>query len=259
LAVGFVRPHVPLVAPREYFSGYDHEKIVLPPKIAGDRDDIPNNPANRRTSAALQMDTRQQQKLIAGYYASVSYMDAMTGQVLKALKETGQRGRTIVIFTSDHGYHLGEHDMWSKVSIHEESARVPLIISVPGKRPAVCGSLVELLDLYPTVSSLCGLNIPEHLQGRDISAMLDDSRVRVRNAILCSSKGRLFREGRWALLDYGKTGELYDMQKDQQQYTNLYNDPDHAEILAGLRRRLKQKLAEISKPDLKAAGDNQGD
>jgi len=250
LAVGFVRPHVPLVAPRKYFSPYDYEEMVLPLKLPGDRDDIPNNPGNRRTSESLQMDIRQQKKLIGGYYASVSYMDTMTGRVIRALEESGQRDNTIVIFTSDHGYHLGEHDMWSKVSIHEESARVPLIISVPEKRPGVCNSLVELLDLYPTVSGLCGLKIPGNIQGRDISLMLDDPKVKVRDAVLCSGKGRLYREERWALLDYEKTGELYAMENDPKQYKNLYSDTEYAETVAGLKEKLKAKLVEVSKNDL---------
>lgn len=250
LAVGFVRPHVPLVAPRRYFETYDYDEMILPPKIQGDRDDIPNNPGNRRTSESLQMDIGQQKKLLRGYYASVSYMDAMAGRVLDALEESGQRDNTIVIFTSDHGYHLGEHDMWSKVSIHEESARVPLIISVPGKPPATCNSLVELLDLYPTVTELCGLKIPENIQGQDISRMLDDPKVKVRDAVLCSGKGRLYREDRWALLDYGKNGELYDMEKDPQQYTNLFENPEYAEIVAGLRQKLRAKLSEVQNNDL---------
>ena len=254
LAVGFVRPHVPLVAPRKYFAPYAIDEMVLPPKIPGDWDDIPKTPGNRRTSQHLQMDIRQQKKLIRAYYASVSYMDAMIGKVMEALKESGQRENTIVIFTSDHGYHLGEHDLWSKVSIHEESARVPLIISMPSKPPAVCDSLVELIDLYPTVSKLCGLKIPANIQGKDISRMLDDPQVKVRDAILCSGQGRLYREDRWALLDYGKTGELYQMDKDPKQYTNLIGDPDYADTVAELKRKLKEKLAEVSKNDLKIDG-----
>ena len=250
LAVGFVRPHVPFVAPRKYYESYDAEKIELPPKIPGDHDDIPENPGNRRTSKQLQMNISQQKKLIRGYYASVSYMDAMTGQVIKALEESGQRDTTIVIFTSDHGYHLGEHDMWSKVSIHEESARVPLIISVPGKSPAVCHSLVELLDLYPTVSKLCGLKIPGNIQGKDISVTLDHPRSSVRDAVLCSGKGRLYREQRWALLDYGRNGELYDMNNDPKQYRNLFSDPEYATVVADLKQKLKNRLAEVQKSDL---------
>ncbi|HJO53646.1 MAG TPA: sulfatase, partial [Verrucomicrobiota bacterium] len=171
LAVGFVRPHVPLVAPKKYFAPYPIGKIVLPPKIPGDQDDIPQNSANKRTTANYQMDLNQQKGTLRAYYASVSFVDALVGKILTALEATGQRDDTIVIFTSDHGYHLGEHDMWQKVSIHEESAKVPLIISVPGKKPAVCHSLSELIDLYPTVSNLCGLKIPGNIQGKDISGM----------------------------------------------------------------------------------------
>ena len=224
--------------------------MVLPPKIPGDWDDIPKTPGNRRTSKSLQMDIHQQKKLIRAYYASVSYMDAMTGKVMKALEESGQRDNTIVIFTSDHGYHLGEHDLWSKVSIHEESARVPLIICFPRKKPAACHSFAELLDLYPTVSSLCGLKIPANIQGKDISRMLDDPTTKVRDAILCSGKGRLYREARWALLDYGKQGELYDMQKDPKQYTNLFHKSEYAETVTELRQKLKAKLVEVSQNDL---------
>jgi membrane-anchored protein YejM (alkaline phosphatase superfamily) len=91
----------------------------------------------------------QRESLMSGYYASVAYMDAQVGKMLDALEEAGIADESIVIFTSDHGYHLGEHDFWAKVSLHEESAAVPLIVSVPMKDPAVCDSLVELLDLYP--------------------------------------------------------------------------------------------------------------
>ena len=101
-------------------------------------------------------------------------MDAQVGKVLTALDEAGLRDKTIVIFTSDHGYHLVEHDFWAKVSLRDESSQVPLIICAPGKKPAVCHSFVELLDLYPTLSSLCGLQEQERLQGKDVSMMLDD-------------------------------------------------------------------------------------
>ena len=247
LGIGFVRPHVPLVAPRKYFASYAFDDMSLPPKIPGDWDDIPVNSVNRRTSEHLQMDINQQKKLIRAYYASVSFMDAMTGKVMEALEQSGQRDNTIVIFTSDHGYHLGEHDLWSKVSVHEESARVPLIISVPGKQPVVCDSLVELLDLYPTVSKLCGMKIPENLQGHDISPILDDPKVKVRDAVLC---GALYREQRWALMNYGKSGELYDMEKDPKQYTNLFSKPEYADLVEELKKRMKAKRDEISRNDL---------
>ena len=196
------------------------------------------------------MDCNQQKGTLRAYHASVSFVDAFVGKILTALEATGLRDNTIVIFTSDHGYHLGEHDMWQKVSIHEESAKVPLIISVPGKKPAVCRSLSELIDLYPTVSQLCGLKIPGNIQGKDISGMLDDPTVKVRDAALSSGKGRLLRTEKWALLDYGKNGELYDMEKDPKQYDNLIGDSNYAETLAKLREKLKAKLSEIGENDL---------
>ena len=250
LAVGFVRPHVPLVAPKKYFDAYPLAEIVLPPKIPGDQNDIPQNPANRRTTDNYKMDLNQQKGTLRAYYASVSFVDALVGKILGALERTGQRDNTIVIFTSDHGYHLGEHDLWQKVSIHEESARVPLIICVPGKKTAVCDSLSELIDLYPTVSQLCGLKIPGNVQGKDISVMFDDPTVKVRDAALSCGKGRLLRTEKWALLDYGKKGELYDMEKDPKQYENLFEKPEYAETLVMLKEKLKAKLNEIEKHDL---------
>ena len=154
LGVGFVRPHVPFVAPRHYYPAFKpFSKMVLPKKLDGDWDDIPKPGINYKTSKNMQMNVPKQRKAVGGYYASVAYMDAQVGKVMTALKNAGIADRTIVIFTSDHGYHLGEHDFWAKVSLHEESVRVPLIISVPGKKPAICNSFTELLDLYPTPRS----------------------------------------------------------------------------------------------------------
>jgi iduronate 2-sulfatase len=141
LAVGFVRPHVPFVAPKKYFEPFKpYDKLPLPPKIPGDWDDIPKAGINYKTSVNMKMDIRRQKKALGGYYACVAYVDAQVGKVLDALEQSGQAGNTIVIFTSDHGYHLGEHDFWAKVSLRDESAMVPLIIKVPGKQPAVCHS-----------------------------------------------------------------------------------------------------------------------
>ena len=125
---------MPFVAPRKYFEPFlPYDKLTLPPKVAGDWDDIPKAGINYKTSVNMKMDVRRQKKAVGGYYAAVAYMDAQVGKVLDALERSGQAENTIVIFTSDHGYHLGEHDFWAKVSLHDESAMVPLIIRVPGK------------------------------------------------------------------------------------------------------------------------------
>ena len=258
LGVGFVRPHVPFVAPRPYFDAFKpYEGLSLPERLENDWDDVPKAGINYKTSVNMKMDLRRQRKALGGYYASVAYMDAQVGKVLAALQESGLDDKTIVIFTSDHGYHLGEHDFWAKVSLREESATVPLIISVPGKQPAVCDSFVELLDLYPTLSSMCGLPVPMNIQGEDISPMLDDPSHTVRDAafsVAPSRKGFLIREDRWAYIQYGEEAqrgqELFDMNNDPQQFHNLAASADHADQLNRLRQRVTQKLTSIRDNDL---------
>ena len=258
LGVGFVRPHVPFVAPRAYFEPFTpYDQLPLPPRVNDDWMDIPTPGINYKTSANMKMDHRRQKRALGGYYASVAYMDAQVGKVLDALRQSGVEDKTIVIFTSDHGYHLGEHDFWAKVSLHEESAAVPLIICVPGKQPAVCHSLVELLDLYPTTVSLCGLDPVPHLQGRDISPMLDAAGAQVRDAafsVAPSRKGFLIREDRWAYIQYGEDGsggrELFDMQADPQQFTNLVTSAEHAARVASMQAKVARKLIEVRDNDL---------
>ncbi|GAB5404642.1 MAG: sulfatase [Aureliella sp.] len=258
LGVGFVRPHVPFVAPRAYFPAFKpYDQLVLPPKIDGDWDDIPKPGINYKTSKNMQMNLRQQKKSLGGYLASVKFMDAQVGKVLQQLRESGLDDKTIVIFTSDHGYHLGEHDFWAKVSLRDESAEVPLIIRVPGKKPAVCDSFVELLDLYPTVASLCGLDAQPRLQGLDISAMLDDPSVEVRDAAFSVApmrRGFLWREKKWSFVQYGEQAqngtELFDVEADPGQYRNLAADREYEDVVTRMRQNIQRKLVEIRDNDL---------
>jgi iduronate 2-sulfatase len=229
--------------------------MTLSEKVPGDWDDIPKAGINYKTSVNMQMNEPRQKKAVAGYYASVAYMDAQVGKVLAALKTAGLEEKTIVIFTSDHGYHLGEHDFWAKVSLHEESALVPLIISMPGKQPAVCHSLTELLDLYPTVASLCGLEVPARLQGKDLSQMLDDPSHEVRDAALSvNGKGFLLREDKWAYIQYAENAsqgiELFDMVRDPNQYTNLAELPEYKPVVDGFKIKLAEKLTAVRTNDL---------
>ncbi|MCA9146967.1 MAG: iduronate-2-sulfatase, partial [Planctomycetales bacterium] len=150
-----------------------------------------------------------------------------------------------------------EHDFWAKVSLREESASVPLIISVPGKQPAVCHSLVELLDLYPTIAGVCGLEIPSRLQGKNIATMLDDPTVSVRDAafsVAPSRQGFLLREDKWVYIQYKEDAsagiELFDMEMDPRQFTNLAELPEHAPIVARFKAKLAEKLRELRDNDL---------
>lgn len=258
LGVGFVRPHVPFVAPRSYFPPFlPYSNNQLPEKVAGDRDDTPRAGINYKTSENMKMDIRRQKKAVGGYLASVAFMDAQVGKVMGALDRAGLREKTIVIFTSDHGYHLGEHDFWAKVSLREESAAVPLIICVPNQPPGVCNSLVELLDLYPTIADLCGLEVPQRLQGKNIKSMLSNPEATVRESAFSVApmrKGFLLRENDWAYIQYGEDAangiELYDMNLDPKQYNNVAKNPAHAQLINQFKAKMKAKMAQVRTNDL---------
>lgn len=262
LAVGFVRPHVPFVAPRPYHEPFlPYEELELPPKheldLASDWRDTPRAGVNYKTSANMQMDLARQRKALGGYLAAVRFLDAQVGKVLTALRDLGLEEDTLVVFTSDHGFHLGEHDFWAKVSLRDESSRVPLLIAGPGIGPGVCDSLVELLDLYPTTASLCGLEVPARLQGLDLSPLLADPARALRQDVFCVApmrEGFLLRTERWAYLQYGEDAsrgrELYDLASDPGQFVNLALDPDHADRVAELRSALAARLAAARDCDL---------
>lgn len=263
LAVGLVRPHVPFVAPKRYFDRYPHEQTVLPPKVLGDWDDIPERGINYVTTLNAKMTEEQQKKAIAAYYASVTFMDAQVGKILQTLKEEGLEENTIVIFTSDHGFHLGEHDFWMKVSLKEESSRVPLIVKVPGKAPQVCHSFVELIDLYPTLTELAGLQAVDQIQGKSFAPALDDPDYQAREFAFSVNTWRgthtfLIRNKKWAFIQYGEAGEegmeLFDMEQDPKQYTNLAQLPAYQKTVEHMQNILREKLQEIRDNDLPEKG-----
>ncbi len=258
IAVGFVRPHVPFVAPKKYFKSYPYEDIQTPRWLADDWTDIPDRGINYVTSENAQMNHEQEQKAIAAYYASVAFMDAQVGKLLQTLKEEGLEDHTIVVFISDHGYHLDEHRFWMKVSLHEESVKVPMIIKVPGKKPGVVHGFAELVDLYPTLADLTGLDVSPHLQGKSLLKTLDNPSAVVRDtAFVVSQGGRSFllRTRKWAYIQYdedaGSGIELYDMDADPNQYRNLALNPEYKSTILAFKKALKHKLKQVRTNDLK--------
>lgn len=257
LAVGLVRPHVPFVAPASYFTPFPWEGIVPPPVVEGDWSDIPERGINYVTTKNGEMSYIQKQKAIAGYYASVSYMDAQVGKILQTLREEGLEDNTIVVFTSDHGFHLGEHDFWMKVSLHEESVQVPLIIKAPGLAPIRTDSFAELVDLYPTLAAMAGLSEQDHLQGKNLEPVFDNPQLEVRDYAFSVTQGGntfLIRTDRWAYIQYNEDGsagaELFDMHQDPKQYTNLAQNPHFQSVVDEMKTILNEKLAEVRHNDL---------
>jgi arylsulfatase A-like enzyme len=194
------------------------------------------------------MNRKQQKQALAGYYASVSFMDDQVGKLLAALERLKLRRNTVVIFAADHGYNLGEHNCWQKLSLFEESARVPLVISAPGFDASAgkrCRALVELVDLYPTIADLAGLvdRSPKNLQGASLRPLLQDpARAGKRQAAftITHQKGESIRTDRWRYNHWGDEGEeLYDHERDPQEFTNLAGNSEHADVLKHMRQLLR--------------------
>ncbi|QDV07573.1 Choline-sulfatase [Planctomycetes bacterium Poly30] len=266
LAVGFVRPHVPLVAPVADFQRYDPAQLTPADSVPGDLADIPSIGVFWNETARGPNSDADRREVLRAYYAAVSFMDAQVGRVLDRIDALGLADSTYIVFTSDHGYHLGEHTMWQKLSLHEESARVPLIVAGPGLSPGRSAALTEHVDLYPTLAELCGLGVPASCSGRSFVPVLSGSANSVRNsAFSMVGNGYLIRTEHWAYMRYSNGAEeLYDMGAaplgDVQQVTNQASNPAYAATLADLRARLEAKLHSFDDDpgEIYCAGDGQG-
>ena len=252
LAVGLIRPHYPMVAPHQYFAPYRWQDMAMPRQVENDLDDIPRLGLAGTISSKnpIGMYPDNQKRMWAAYYASVMFMDEQVGRILEELDRLSLRDSTAVVFTSDHGYHLGEHGFWQKSNLHEEVLRVPLIMSVPGYETGRTKSIVELVDMYPTLADLVGLDVPEDVQGKSLVPILKDHSVSVKHGALSFNKGVSLRTSRWHYMRYtDQTKELYDMKKDRGQFVNLAKNREFADILKELDDTLdaRLKVAQIKK------------
>ena len=264
IAAGFFRPHTPYVAPKKYFDLYPLDQLRLPYAPDGDRDDIPvaafahNNPVPN-----YGLDELTCRKALQAYYACVSFVDAQVGRMLDALDRLELTDNTIVVFWSDHGYHLGEHDgVWQKRTLFEQASRAPLIIRAPGAKGngTPCRRIVEFVDIYPTVADAAGLEIPKHVAGRSLNPLLQDPLREWRGGAVTqilrpSDKrlpkpvmGRSIRTERWRYTEWaeGVSGiELYDHQSDPMEFHNLAINPDARakKVIARLRPQLAARAS----------------
>lgn len=253
LAVGFYRPHTPYVSPRRYFDLHPRETRRVVRGVAEDQADLPAAALESALPEQEKMTDDQRRAAVQAYYASITFMDAQVGRVMAALDRLGLADSTTVVFTSDHGYHTGEHGLWQKRSLFEESARVPLLIVAPGTtRPAtVAATPVSHVDLYPTLTALAGVPAPSNLQGQDLTPILADPTQSGRGWALChvtrksgenSFSGYSLRTARWRYTEWdeGRQGrELYDHDADPRELINLAERSDAAAVVAELSPRLR--------------------
>ena len=249
IAVGFHKPHVPFIAPRKYFDLYDPARMELPPDFAPR---VTGKGPAFRPNFDLFIDRDAPPPLaregIAAYFAAISFMDAQVGRVLAALDKQGLRENTVVSLFGDHGWHLGEKGMWSKMTLFEVGTHAPLLISAPGMKTAgaSCATPVEFVDIYPTLSDLAGLPAPGGLDGKSLTPLLANPNAKwdklaytyqVRGAIHgITVRNRRFRYTEW---DEGRAGtELYDEDADAAEMKNLAADPKHAATVKELKAQL---------------------
>jgi len=264
LACGIYRPHEPWFVPKKYFEPFPLESIKLPPGYkADDLDDLPPEGARRgpnRYFAHIQKE-KQWKQGVQGYLASIHFADAMLGKVLNALESSPNADNTIVVLWSDHGWHLGEKQHWQKYTGWRVCTRVPLMIRVPkhtpglplGTKPAECAKPVNLLSLFPTLLDLCGLPAEPTNDGPSLLPLLSDPKVAWPHASITwlSKPGAYAVSGeRWRYIHYPNGDEeLYDIETDRYEWTNLAGNEKFAGELAKLKAMAPTKFA--AKPEVK--------
>lgn len=258
MAVGFFRPHTPFVAPTAYFDAVDREAMVVPNAHDALLDALPDPAVRsiRSMKTQIGLPTELSKEIIQAYRATVSFVDAQVGRVLDRLRETGLDRNTLVVFLSDHGYHLGEHGHWQKQTLFDEATRVPLIIRPPTGIPA--GSIsapVELVDLYPTIADYAGVEVPGYVQGLSLRGLMDQTADTVRgSALTVWRKGKSIATDRYRLTSWGEAAalgmELYDHQMDPDELRNLALDAEESPVLDSLTQVLERRwLASLQVPD----------
>jgi arylsulfatase A-like enzyme len=240
MAVGFHKPHLPFVAPKKYWDLYDRASLPLAefrehakdaPEIAYHKSgelrnytDIPEFATSEGTDAHIYLKEDKQKELIHGYYASVSYMDAQVGILLNTLDSLGTLNNTVIVLWGDHGWHLGDHDLWEKHTNLEQATRAPLIIAAPGYKSGKTNSLSEHLDIFPTICDLANVPIPSQLQGKSLKPLMQNNKSQVKHFSVSQYPRNLNK------VEFKKTGFSnnklmgYSLRTEKYRYTIWMND-----------------------------------
>ena len=252
LAAGIFRPHLPWYVPQKYFDMHPLETIELPPYLENDLDDVPEI-ARKSEFSSVEMHewiTRvgRWNEGVQAYLASISYADAMVGKLLDALDASGRADHTIIVLWGDHGFHLGEKSRWRKSTLWARSTHVPFILVAPGVTTpgSTSNATVSLMDIYPTLSELAGLETPSHVEGRSLVPLLENPGMQwdhpalvtygYKNHAVVTEKYRYIRHS-------DGSEELYDVVNDPNEWTNIANRPDSAPIKAELAKSFPAKDA----------------
>jgi iduronate 2-sulfatase len=244
LGCGLHKPHMPWNVPKKYYAMYPLDKIVLPKVLENDLDDVPPvgvAMAKPEGDHAQILKSGRWKEAVQGYLAAISFCDAQVGRLLDGLDNSPFKDNTIIVFWSDHGWHLGEKLHWRKFTLWEEATRAPLIWVAPGvtKPNSVCNRTVDFMSVYPTLMDLCGLATPRHVEGVSIRKLLAEPAALwdrpARTTYLLNNHA--VRSENWRYIRYHDGGEeLYDETKDPLEWTNLAKNPQFASVKAELSK-----------------------
>jgi arylsulfatase A-like enzyme len=257
LACGLHKPHMPWFVPRKYYDQFPLDKIALPPVLERDLDDVPRvgiEMADPQGDHANILKSGRWKEAVQGYLAAIAYADMNVGRLIDALDKSAYRDNTIVVFWGDHGWHLGEKLHWRKFTLWEEATRAPMVWVVPGvTRPGgVCERTVDFMSIYPTLTDLCGIPTPKHVEGVSIRPLLADPGAPwdkpARTTYQFSNHA--VRTADWRYIRYHDGGEeLYDERQDPLEWTNLASKPELAPVKAELAKAMPTK----NTPEMKRA------
>jgi len=258
LAVGIVKPHLPWYAPQKYFDMYPRDQITLPEVPDDDLDDVPPiglRMANPTRDHKAVTDAGQWRDAVQAYLATNSFVDDQVGRLIDALDRSPRADNTVIVLWGDHGWHLGEKQHWRKFTLWEEATRAPLIFAAPGlEKPGVmCSRPVDFMSIYPTLADLCGLPIPDHVEGASLRPLLEaPDAAWDRMALTTHGRGEHgVRCDRWRYIRYHDgTEELYDHGSDPMEWTNVAAKPEHAE----LKKQMGKWIPKDEVPNAPVAG-----
>lgn len=254
---GIYRPHVPWYVPEEYFEAFPLELVQMPLSVVDDRVDLPASVdarIDREPYYAALEKAGVHREAVQAYLASVLYMDTMVGQVLDALDNSPHADNTVVVFWSDHGYHMGEKERYRKFSLWEDSTHVPLIIRLPPSLKMKwgagepCHEAVSLQDLYPTLVDLAGLEPPQTLDGQSlVPQLLDPTTERPEPAVTVNDWNSAYaiRTEQWTYIQHEDGEELYHRQNDKHQWHNLASDPQYRALMDRLANEIPSHQTEM--------------
>ncbi|HKK60992.1 MAG TPA: sulfatase-like hydrolase/transferase, partial [Bacteroidales bacterium] len=251
LALGFSKPHDPFVAPKKYFDMYSVEECN-PPEVPENWNPVyPYSFHGNAHKTFMNFSDRDKREFLRSYYACTSFMDAQLGKVMKALEESGALENTLVVFFGDHGYHLGEHDWWNKVTVYEKGTKAPFIVAGSGvnKKGVESDAMFEFIDIYPTLADMANLEAPEHLEGKSFKSVIENPSEPFRSEVRAITRrgdffGTMVKNKDWRYIEWdnGEKGqELYNQHTDPVEYNNLAENPDYRDVINEMKALLHKE------------------